>query len=253
MIKKLLGKILNILNLDIVRKNSNANIDKREWAPFQDTNNDYKLYFEGLEKSKNQQSDNFHKQSRFLDLISLIKIVLKQDNIGDFVEAGCWKGHSSYIISKLISKQDKNIKVHIFDSFEGLSKPSLNDQEFNKMNPKEINRIRNNFLSNEDFIKYDVLKEFKFIEIYKGWIPEKFSLVEDRKFSFVHIDLDLYEPTLKTLEFFYPRLLDGGIIVCDDYNSKIFDGAKKAWDEYFFNKKIKFNFSPAMSGSFIIK
>ena len=57
----------------------------------------------------------------------------------------------------------------------------------------------------------------------------------------------------KTLEFFFPRLIDGGIIACDDYNSKAFDGAKKAWDQYFSNKKVKFNFSPAMGASFIIK
>ena len=81
----------------------------------------------------------------------------------------------------------------------------------------------------------------------------KVFLVENNKFSLIHIDVDLYEPTLKSLEFFYPRLVEGGIIVCDDYNSKHFSGSKKAWDEFFSNKKLKVNFSPSLGSSFIIK
>ena len=69
----------------------------------------------------------------------------------------------------------------------------------------------------------------------------------------MHIDLDLYLPTLETLQFFFPRLQNGGIIVCDDYNSKMFDGSKKAWDEFFTKNKVKFNFAPTIGGSFIIK
>ena len=104
MLKSLFKKIFNIFNYEIVKKKYSGIIDKREWIPFQYSNDDYKLYFEGLEASKNKQTDNFHKQSRFLDLIGLVKIVLRQNKVEDFVEAGCWKGHSSYLISKLISK-----------------------------------------------------------------------------------------------------------------------------------------------------
>jgi hypothetical protein len=97
------------------------------------------------------------------------------------------------------------------------------------------------------------LKDFDFVKIYKGWIPEKFELIKNLKFSLIHIDVDLYEPTLKSLEFFYPRLEDGGIIVCDDYNSKMFNGSKRAWDEFFKKNKSQLNFSPSLSSSFAIK
>ena len=121
------------------------------------------------------------------------------------------------------------------------------------LNSRELKKIQEQFSSNENFVKNEVLKDFDFVKTYKGWIPEKFFLVEDLKFSLVHIDVDLYEPTLKSLEFFFPRLSDGGIIICDDYNSKYFNGSKKAWDEFFKNKKLKINFSPSLSSSFIIK
>ena len=69
----------------------------------------------------------------------------------------------------------------------------------------------------------------------------------------MHIDVSLYEPTLKSLEFFFPRLVDGGIIICDDYNSQQLNGVKKAWDEFFLKNKVNFLFAPSMGGSFIVK
>ena len=77
--------------------------------------------------------------------------------------------------------------------------------------------------------------------------------IKNEKFSFVHIDVDLYEPTMKSLEFFFPRLVKGGIIVCDDYNSNIFNGAKKAWDKYFKNIKFDYFFHNPLGGCFLIK
>jgi hypothetical protein len=47
----------------------------------------------------------------------------------------------------------------------------------------------------------------------------------------VHIDVDLYQPYVDSIEFFYPRLLDGGVMVFDDYGSAGFMGARKAVDE----------------------
>ena len=251
--KKILNKILGLANLKLINKNESGIIDKRSVASFQKKHENYKLYFEGLNKSKNNQSDNFWKQSRFLDLMNLVEMVLKRDDIKDFAEVGCWKGHSSFFISKLIVKHKKKIKLHIFDSFEGLSEISIKDPNINKFDKKKIKQIRSQFISDEQFVKGEVLKEFDFIEVYKGWVPKKFNMVDDLRFSFVHIDVDLYEPTLKSLEFFFPRLENGGVIVCDDYNSMDFNGSKLAWDEFFSDKKVNFKFAPSLGGSFVIK
>lgn len=253
MFKNLINRVLGFLNLRLVNKKFTGSIDKRKISSFDEGNENIKLYFEALKKSENVHTDNFFKQSRHLDLINLVKNILKEKKVYDFAECGCWKGHSSYFISKLILKSDKNIKFHIFDSFEGLSKETPKDNELLKLNKNGIEKIRSQFLSNEDFVRNKVLKEFQFVNIYKGWIPEKFKIIENSKFSFVHIDVDLYEPTYKSLEFFYPRLVEGGIIVCDDYNSKFFDGSKKAWDEFFLKNKFKINFSPSLGSIFVIK
>ena len=113
--------------------------------------------------------------------------------------------------------------------------------------------MTSHFRSSEKFLKNEVLKEFDFVKTYKGWIPSRFSEVKDLKFSFVHIDVDLYQPTLDCLEFFFPKLVSGGIIVCDDYNSSQFPGAKNAWDYYFKDKKINLFYEQPFGGCFLIK
>ena len=253
MVKVILNKLLAYFNLKLINKKFVGTIDKRDLIPFSKDNDDYRLYFEGLIKSNNTNTDNFFKQSRHLDLINLTKKVLEKEKVYDFVECGCWRGHSSFFISKLINQSERKINFHIFDSFEGLSKHTNKDDELSALNDSEKNKIRKQFISNEDFVKNTVLKDFGFVKIYKGWIPEKFELIKNLKFSLIHIDVDLYEPTLKSLEFFYPRLEDGGIIVCDDYNSKMFNGSKRAWDEFFKKNKSQLNFSPSLSSSFAIK
>jgi O-methyltransferase len=50
--------------------------------------------------------------------------------------------------------------------------------------------------------------------------------------KFVHIDLDLYEPILGALNYFYPKMVLGGIIVCDDYGSLYWPGAQMAVEQF---------------------
>lgn len=211
------------------------------------------LYFYGIKKSENSHNDNFPKLMRFFSMMQIVSHVLKNSRVYDFVECGCWKGHSSYLISKLIFDSKKKVSFHIFDSFEGLSKSTIEDSLYHRKSPNDKKRISNFFRSNENFVKNHVLKSFNFVKTYKGWIPSRFYEVKNKKFSFIHIDVDLYKPTIESLNFFYPRVVDGGIIVCDDYNVTGFPGAKKAWDDFFRNKKIKFFFQNPLGGCFIIK
>jgi hypothetical protein len=77
-----------------------------------------------------------------------------------------------------------------------------------------------------------VLSEFPFVSVMPGWIPARFDEVGDRAFAFVHVDVDLYQPTRDSLEFFFPRLAAGGALVVDDYNWARFPGARTAVDEF---------------------
>ena len=254
MIKKIIKFFFIILGFKVYKNNPNRGIlNINDYNFFTKGNTFYKLYYEGLKRSKNEKSDNIPKKIRFNLLIQIVQHVLKRKNINNFAECGCWRGHSSFMISKLIAESKKKIDFHIIDSFEGLSEVSKYDSQLDSFNLKEKNNIRIQFSSNENLIKNKVLKNYKFCKFYKGWIPERFNEVKNKKFSFVHIDVDLFKPTLDSLSFFFPRLVKGGIIICDDYNSKIFNGVKKVWDYYFKHKKFSYFFHNPIGGCFLIK
>ena len=147
---------------------------------------------------------------------------------GDTAECGVFRGAASFLI---LSSQAATGKLHhVFDSFEGLSEPDARDA----VDPEGVHyRWQKNDLSTPQAIAAKNLAAFDNVRYYRGWIPTRFADVESRRFSLVHIDVDLYQPTYDSLAFFYPRMNPGGLIVCDDYGFSTCPGAKSAFDEFF--------------------
>ena len=59
-----------------------------------------------------------------------------------------------------------------------------------------------------------------------------FASLPDQNWSFVHIDVDLFEPTRAGLEYFVPRMVKGGVIINDDFGSPLFPGGGLGWQDY---------------------
>jgi O-methyltransferase len=165
---------------------------------------------------------NFHTLDRKYTLHEFMK--LTRDIEGDTAECGVFQGASSYLICKHIENTEKY--HHIFDSFEGLSEPRQIDGNWWK---------KGKLCASEEIVKQN-LHTFRNVHYYKGWIPERFKDVEHLTFSFVHIDVDLYQPTKDSIEFFYERVSEGGILLFDDYGTDTCPGAQLAIDEFFQHK-----------------
>jgi len=138
-------------------------------------------------------------------------------------EAGCFRGLSAYILASAV--RDKAIsRFCLFDSFEGLSQREIQDEASITSEQRfccSLEQVQQNLL------------QFDFIDFYKGWIPDCFQVVKGQcAYDFVHIDVDLYEPTRQSLMYFMPKMSHGGIVVVDDYGYILqFPGAKQAVDE----------------------
>jgi O-methyltransferase len=163
--------------------------------------------------------ENWHSLDRKYTLKELLKLVIHLN--GDAAECGCYKGVSAYLICESLFNTAFN--VHLFDSFEGLPEPKVIDGDY---------WTRGSLATSEDNV-HATLAEFDNYKVYKGWIPDRFGDVAGCVFRFVHVDVDLYQPTLDSLNFFYPRLVPGGILLLDDYGFKPCPGAKAAADEFF--------------------
>lgn len=165
---------------------------------------------------------------------------LVADVAGDTAECGVYEGSSSFLICQATGGNGRT--HHAFDSFEGLSSPVAADgnhwQKGHLSTPME--RAQRN------------LRHFPHVDWHKGWIPDRFADIASRRFALVHIDVDLFEPTRDSMEFFYPRMNTGGIIVCDDYACTTCPGATKAADDYLRDKPEKMVSLPC-GGGFLIK
>ncbi|MDX1484765.1 MAG: TylF/MycF/NovP-related O-methyltransferase [Alphaproteobacteria bacterium] len=168
--------------------------------------------------------DAKRRRPRNYNTISLLGLTRNLD--GEVAEAGCYKGMSSLLICRYLQKQDPNFTgkgFTVFDSFEGLSAPLAQDGG--------IGQHEGQYASTMEHVAA-TLSEFPEVTFRRGWIPDCFPEDKDIRYRFVHVDVDLYQPILDSLEYFWPRMTRGGIIVLDDYGSMLFPGAKTAVDEF---------------------
>jgi hypothetical protein len=177
-------------------------------------------FFSALEPFEGR--GNFGAMDRKWMLRELLKLAGSVE--GDSAECGTWRGGSSWLIATGLSRFGKT--HHVFDSFEGLAAPG----------PRDGSHFRKGDLSATEEEFRSRMAGVENLRVYKGWVPHRFSEVADRRFSFVHIDVDLYQATRDSVEFFYPRLSPGGILLLDDYGFSICPGAREAIEEFFRDK-----------------
>ena len=145
---------------------------------------------------------------------------------GDTAECGVYQGASSFLICQANEQSLLSKQHHCFDSYEGLSAPTKHDGD---------HWSAGDLTCGLELVKSN-LSEFKSVEFHKGWIPERFTDVSDRRFSFVHVDVDLYDPTFDSVQFFYARMNPGAVFLCDDYGIASCPGATRAIDEFLSDK-----------------
>lgn len=144
---------------------------------------------------------------------------------GDLAECGVLEGASASQLCRAATKHGR--EVHLFDSFEGLSDPGADDGAFWQAGglSASLQTVGQN------------LSEFDCVTMFPGWIPARFPDVENNRYAFVHIDVDLEQPTRDSISFFYPRMNPSGIILLDDHGYDTCPGARKAALEVMADKR----------------
>jgi len=147
---------------------------------------------------------------RFYNFWLQINRIVEEKIPGDFAELGVYKGETAKIIH--LCAPERNL--HLFDTFEGFPAEDLKD-ETGKASAYTTNHFADTSLEKVRTL----LEEQENIFYHKGYFPDSIGDSEDKIFAFASIDADLYQPTKAGLEYFYPRLSPGGIILVHDYNS----------------------------------
>ncbi|MEO8666317.1 MAG: TylF/MycF/NovP-related O-methyltransferase [Ignavibacteria bacterium] len=182
---------------------------------------------------------------------------MTKDIEGSIVECGVFKGASFLRFAMYRKLFDENSKRKIigFDSFAAF--PQTNYEPDIKMRIDFVEECGEQSISTSQLMELLEKKDCaESIELVAGditnTIPGYVEKNPDLKISMLNLDADVYEPSVTVLEYLYPRIVPGGILILDDYG--VFPGETKAVDDYFKDKNVDIRkFSYSMTPSYLIK
>lgn len=205
------------------------------------------LQINGLSSEDNWDFENgfywFSDCTRIAKLMAHLSIYEKIVNLpGDVLEFGVYKATSliRFLTFRKILENDFSRKIIGFDSFGKFPKHLSNiDSDFNfiaefekqggdSLNVSEVTSI----LNGKGFSNYELVAGDVFETLPKWLIQNPFTRI-----SLLHLDMDVYAPTKYVLDELWNRVVEGGVIVFDDYNTV--EGETVAVDEFLKKQKIK--------------
>jgi hypothetical protein len=155
---------------------------------------------------------------------------------GDVCEFGVAQGETSALIANEIFGSNK--VLHLFDSFEGLPKPSDKDRLKDDIFQLGSMEAYTGTMASPEELVLTRLAAIKFPSnryvIHKGFFDQVLKLQRTtlpKSVSFAYVDFDFYEPIVQALQFVHDGMPVGGVIVVDDYDW-FSTGAKTAVDEF---------------------
>jgi len=192
----------------------------------------------------------------FTKMLEQYELYKKAQNLpGHIVELGVYRGESFFNWARFLEAYnmgERETRVIGFDNFEGFTHINIKDKSL-------VNRDKTS-LKHEHGVKVggfnpgqrayervmelvDVFESDHFVpqkkrlEIVKGdilkTIPKYVKKHPGLRISLLHLDCDLYEPTLCALKHLYPLVVSGGVVILDEYAQEKFSGESAAFDKYF--------------------
>lgn len=149
---------------------------------------------------------------------------------GCLAEVGVFRGGTS----RMICEAKGDSPLYLCDTFEGM--PMLQ----NDKDTKGV-WVNTHTTTSLEYVR-EYVGSYPNVHFVKGIFPESVAKhpelgMEGQKFKFVNLDVDLYESTLQSLAWFWPRMVSGGWVVTHNYNLTYgkwgnTPGVEKAYKEY---------------------
>jgi O-methyltransferase len=143
---------------------------------------------------------------------------------GDFVECGVNEGWLSLTICHFLDFNSLGKAFYLFDTYSGIPAEQISERE------------RERAALHHYVDCYEATKA-KFVgfpnaRLVRGRIPETLPAAPVDKVSYLSIDMNIAKPERDAIEFFWPKLSRGGIVVLDDYAFGGYDAQHETMDEF---------------------
>ena len=168
---------------------------------------------------KQIEDSTLNPKSRLFVIYEMSQLYLQSNTA--FIEVGTWRGGVCGLVA--LSNKNKNFEIFACDTFTGVKNSSNHDTFFKN------NEYADASIEDVNKVSDKVKKKFNVIE---GVFPKSLSKNEiSLPFSFAHIDVDTYLSAKESFEFISTNLLQGGVVILDDYGGWFTDGVTKFGEE----------------------
>ena len=161
---------------------------------------------------------------------------------GDFVECGVNRGGYARMVFEYLPFARSSKRFYLLDTFNGFSLDLLSKEEIARGIPDVYNYgecfadVRRTFA------------DFPNAILVRGRIPNTLADVPTRKVAFLSIDMNCAAPEIAAAEFFWDKIVSGGLILLDDYGHPRHIEQKIAFDEFAERHGVKILHLPTEQG-----
>lgn len=177
-------------------------------------------------------------------IVLLLRDLVVRKVEGDLAELGVYRGFSARVIHHYLPER----KFYLFDTFTGFDERDI--QAERTVTGRQAQALEFARTGVERALRH-IAPQNDNVQVFPGYFPDSApEFLRERKFAFVNLDADLYEPMLAGLKFFYDKMAPGGFILAHDFNA--WPGSRKAVEEFFKGKPELPIPMPDKSGSVLI-
>jgi O-methyltransferase len=162
---------------------------------------------------------------------------------GDFVECGVNTGAYSRAVIEYIDFDKTGKTFYLLDTFEGMPGHLVREEE-KKVGVSEYlgDHYKNVF---DQVVK--TFEHFK-VKIIKGVVPDTLVECDAKKICYLSIDMNSAAPEIAAADFFWEKLVKGGVMILDDYGFPMHIFQKRAFDEFALKKGVQILSLPTGQG-----
>jgi hypothetical protein len=228
-IKKAVHGVVRPMGFDIVRYDLNVRFPPPDFEPH---------HISIIDAVKNHTMTS---PERIFTLIEAVHYITRRNIQGSIVECGVWRGGSMMAVAlalRAFNIQDRDL--HLFDTFQGMTKPQdvdidmYGNSAMTRWEHTQLGEAGSNFaratLPDVQAGMASTGYPNERVHFHVGRVEATIPAAAPDKIALLRLDTDWYESTRHELEYLYPRLSSGGILIIDDYGH--WRGSRKAVDEY---------------------
>lgn len=162
---------------------------------------------------------------------------------GDFVECGVNTGILSLAVCTYIDFNSTGKHFFLFDTFSGVPESQMSETE------RPSCTFTNDTFYEECFeLARSNFRHFPNAQLVRGVVPDSLYQVDIDQVCYLSIDMNIVEPEVAAMEFFWPKLVHGAVVLLDDYGVDLHAEQKAGLDEFAHRHKVAVGVLPTGQG-----